>query len=197
VEWEQQPDGATPLDDDLRDGLKPSWIATMGDLNEAEQDTILVAATAWHAKRRSIEQLLDDKLVRDLHCDMFRDVWVWAGTYRWREMTIGIDPARVSVAVKDLVEDAKYWFGGDDAGVIDQAAATFHHKLVAIHLFPNGNGRHARLLTDLLVVAKGLGEFTWGSRDLGPKSEVRARYLQALRAADAGDYSHLNVFVRT
>jgi Fic-DOC domain mobile mystery protein B len=110
---------------------------------------------------------------------------------------MGVDPAQVPVAVRDLVDDAKYWFAAHSPAEIDVAAVRLHHALVAIHPFPNGNGRHARFLTDLVLEVAGAPAFTWGRRDLGPISEVRARYVAALRRADRGDYEALAEFVRT
>lgn len=128
---------------------------------------------------------------------MFGAVWSWAGLYRPREVTIGIDPALISTAVRDLVLDARYWFDGDRPMPPDEAGWTFHHRLVKIHPFRNGNGRHARQITDLLLRAKSAQPFTWGSADLNAAGKVRDAYLAALRAADAGNYSPLAEFVRS
>lgn len=196
----QEPPGATPLEEEELEGLKPSWVTTRGDLNEVEYDGILNAEAKWTRRRSRIDQLLDDKTVRDLHRDMFGQVWKWAGRYRLTEKNIGIDPVQVPVKVRDLVEDAAYWFAASSPLGIDQAAVRFHHKLVFIHPFPNGNGRHARLLTDLLLRALSAPAFTWGGgevRDLGTPGDVRAAYLTALRTADVGDYDRLLKFVRS
>ena len=129
---------------------------------------------------------------------MFGRVWTWAGGYRRTEKSIGIDPIHISVAVRDLVEDAKYWFTSDSAFDVDAAAVKFHHKLVLVHPFPNGNGRHSRLMTDLIVRAAGGVPFSWGGgANLAVVSEVRSNYIKALRAADRGDYTELAAFVRT
>ena len=169
----------------------------MGDLNEAEAENILVAANRWYRRRLTLDSLLDDVAVRDLHRDMFGEVWAWAGSYRSRLLNIGVDPTQVPVAVRGLVDDAKYWFATDSPAEVDVAAVRLHHALVAIHPFSNGNGRHARLLTDLVLSVVKAPAFTWGRRDLGPISEVRARYVAALRQADRGDYEALVEFVRT
>lgn len=197
MNWGDQPDGATALPPELRRGLKQSWIATMGDLNEAEAENILVAANRWYRRRLTLDSLLDDLAVRDLHRDMFGEVWTWAGSYRSGLLNIGVDPTQVPVAVRGLMDDAKYWFAVDSPAEVDVAAVRLHHALVAIHPFSNGNGRHARLLTDLVLTVVKAPDFTWGRRDLGPISEVRARYVAALRQADRGDYQALADFVRT
>ena len=195
--WGEDPPGATPLEDDELEGLKQSWITTRSDLNEAEYDNILAAQNKWFRWNNRLERLLDDKTVRDLHRDMFGQVWTWAGAYRLTEKTIGIDPVQISVAVRNLVEDAKFWFAPDSAMEVDAAAVRFHHKLVVIHPFANGNGRHTRLITDLALRAVGQPEFSWGrGGDLETASGVRTQYIQSLRAADVGDYTELTEFVR-
>lgn len=195
--WGEEPPGATPLEDEELDGLKQSWITTRADLNEAEYDNILDAQNKWYGRKSRLDRLLDDKMVRDLHRDMFGEVWTWAGAYRRTEKTVGIDPIHISVSVRNLVEDAKHWFAPDSVMDVDAAAVKFHHKLVLIHPFANGNGRHSRLITDLILRAAGALEFSWGGADLGYEGDVRARYIGALRAADLGDYTDLGEFVRT
>jgi Fic-DOC domain mobile mystery protein B len=197
MDWDDQPAGATALSEDQREGLKQSWVTTMSDLNEAEGANIIAAAAKWYRRRHTLESLLDDKTVRDLHRDMFSDVWTWAGSYRLRELNLGAAPSQVPIAVRDLVGDARYWFAENATLDTDAAAVRFHHRLVAVHPFLNGNGRHARLHTDLILRAAGAPSFTWGSRDLAAATEVRARYVAALRKADGGDHTALLEFVRT
>jgi Fic-DOC domain mobile mystery protein B len=190
-------DGATPLDPDEAEGLKPTWITTRDDLNEAEQANIATALSRSVWDRYSTRGLLDDLHLRELHRAMFEDVWTWAGTYRTREKNIGVAPHVISTEVRALCENAKYWFDGDDPMHPDEAGARFHHQLVKVHPFPNGNGRLARAITDLLMSSCGEQRFTWGSVNLDSPSEVRSRYIAALRAADAGDYGPLLEFVRS
>jgi len=191
------PAGATPLDPGDAKGLKLGWVATRADLNAAEQANILKALRLSRWRRPKTKALLDDAAVRRLHEDMLGDVWIWAGSYRLRETSIGIDPFQISVEVRNLVLDAHYWFDGDVPMPPDEAGWTFHHRLVKIHPFANGNGRHARLFTDLLLRAKGQQPFTWGSADLNLPGFTRDAYLAALRAADAGKYGPLAGFVRS
>jgi fido (protein-threonine AMPylation protein) len=68
---------------------------------------------------------------------------------------------------------------------------------VVIHPFPNGNGRHARLMTDVLLRRNGVSAFSWGGANLEAAGDARERYLAALRAADAGDFKPLLEFVRS
>ena len=189
------PDGATPLSEDERDGLRLSWVATRDDLNAEEAANIAKALSARRWRSRSTEQLLDDRALRDLHLAMFGDVWRLAGKYRSTEKNIGSDPDHIAVRVRDLCSDATYWFRGDDE--LDEAGCRFHHRLVSIHPFANGNGRHARVATDLLMASVGAAPLTWGRSSLVRASDTRQAYIAALRSADGGDLEPLMRFVRT
>lgn len=191
------PDGSTPLGQDEARGLRLSWVATRGDLNEAEQGNILAARRKRRWRSPDLHELLDDLAARDLHRDMFGQVWSWAGTYRSSEVNIGVAPHEISVCVRDLMEDAKLWVGGDRPMPVDEAGYRFHHRLVAIHAFPNGNGRHSREMTDLLMRALDAPRFTWGSVTLDTSGRTRDEYLASLRAADGGDFTRLASFVRS
>jgi Fic-DOC domain mobile mystery protein B len=184
-------DGHTPLDDDDRQGLKLSYITTRSELNEAEQENILRARQG--RRRPTLQVLLDDKYLRDLHRAMFGDVWTWAGSYRRLETSIDIDPARIAVCVRELVADAKIWAEHEEPL---RVAVRFHHHLVSIHPFPNGNGRHGRQAADYLMEALERPSFTWGA--VGGRGDVegtRRQYLAALREADNGDVAALEHFV--
>jgi Fic-DOC domain mobile mystery protein B len=187
-------DGHTPLDDGDREALKASYVSTRGELNEAEQENILRVIT----RRRppTVDALLNDRYLRELHRAMFGDVWTWAGRYRRRETTIGIDPAQIAVAVRNLVADGRVCV---DSGVEshDTIGVRFHHRLVSIHPFPNGNGRHSRLAADYLVRALGQDRFSWGADLALETPDLRQRYLDALRRADDGDLADLVSFARS
>lgn len=185
--------GTTPIDSDESEGLRLPWVATRADLDEAEQASILRGLRRRRWRDPSVEDLLDDKAVRDLHRDLFGAVWSWAGRYRSTEKSIGVDPRRIAVEVRTLVDDAAVWRLGMP---VDELGVRFHHRLVQIHPFPNGNGRHSRAMTDLLVRALGAEPFTWGRSLQVPTEELRVRYIAALRAADRGDLSPLSEFVR-
>jgi len=189
------PAGATPLDPDESAGLVPGHIATREQLDEWEAENIL-AGERWAAGALKRREILDDAFLRELHRQMFERTWKWAGSYRASEKNIGIAPERVAEEMRKLLEDTKAQLAGK-AAPTDGVAARFHHRLVSIHPFPNGNGRHARLLTDLLLAAKGAEPFTWGRGDLEHAGEARERYLAALRAADARDFAPLLAFVRS
>ena len=126
---------------------------------------------------------------------MFNETWVWAGKYRLSDKNIGCDYRQVSIKLRNLLDDVSYWI---DHGVYPMVhiAVRFHHLLLLIHPFPNGNGRHARMMTDALLMAQGVERFRWGATNLVPQGEVRTQYITALRAADAGDYTQLIDFVQ-
>lgn len=185
-------DGHTPLDDDALSGLKPAWIRTRGDLNSAEQENILRAQA--NRRQPTVAALLTDAYLRALHRAMFGDVWMWAGTYRTTNPNIGCDWQQVAVNVRALLGDVAYWI--DEASYPPvEIAVRFHHRLVAIHPFPNGNGRHSRLAAGYLAMALGAGPLTWGAGLGLLTDELRRRYISALQVADhEGDVSALLLF---
>ena len=165
-----EPNGATPLTADDREFLKPNWVGTRAELNAVEQNNILKAQLQPKWNRMSTSTLLDD-------------------------LTIGVAPDQVSVAVRQLVENAKLWFNTTDPIEIDQTACKVHHRLVEIHPFNNGNGRFAREYTNLILHSMKQDKFTWG---IGlTKSSVRESYILALREADKGNFDPLYKFVRS
>jgi Fic-DOC domain mobile mystery protein B len=189
--------GSTPLDPDEVEGLIPTWIGTRSELNGAEQQNILDALSRRRWQNPSTEELLDDLTARSLHKDMFGDVWTWAGRYRTTERNIGVDPRTIAVCLRTLMEDTKFWIAGGEPRPVDEAAAAFHHRVVQIHPFPNGNGRHSRAMTDMLLRSLGAEPFTWGRGSLTSLSATRASYIAGLRSADDGDLAALAAFVRT
>ena len=186
-------DGHTELSEDDRVGLIPSYIATRGDLFAAEQRNVAVALLR---RPPPVPDLLDDGYLRGLHRDMFGQVWEWAGRYRRFETNIGIDPKQISVAVRMLVHDVFAWVDNETYEP-DELAVRFHHRLVAIHPFPNGNGRHSRVVAEYLVMALGRRRFGWGVGLVVDTEELRAIYRRALQRADAGDIDELLTFARS
>jgi len=190
---EEQDNASTPLTEEEREHLIPSYITLRPELNEAEQANILEAEEWAFARKRDV---LDERFLTGLHKRMFGGVWRWAGKFRKTERNIGIDAYRISVELRQLLDDCRYWI---EHGTYkpDEIAARFHHRLVLIHPFPNGNGRHARMATDLLLVAMGRPRFTWGRVNLVDPGQTRQRYVDALRAADHHDIGPLLEFVRS
>ena len=185
-------EGHTELSDEDRLGLIPTYIATRGELFDAEQTNV---GKALLRRRPTVVQLLDDKYLRGLHKAMFDDVWKWAGQYRRKETNIGIDPKEIPVAVRTLVDDAKGWIDYCTYEN-DELCVRFHHRLVAIHPFANGNGRHGRIAADYLIAALGRDPFSWGADLDIDTAGLRATYRRALEHADAGDIADLLAFAR-
>ena len=138
--------------------------------------------------------MVGDEYVRKLHQKMFDQTWKWAGQYRRTERNIGIPVQEIREKLVALFGDVRYWIANQTFSP-DEIAVRFHHRLVSIHPFPNSNGRHARLMADLFLMKLGRSAFTWGSRELVRQGEARARYLDAVRAADNGDMQPLLEFV--
>jgi Fic-DOC domain mobile mystery protein B len=155
-----------------------------------------IAKGALWASRQRRRDVLEEKFLRDLHKRMLGDVWSWAGAYRTTERNIGIPAWKIPAELRILLDDARLWV---ERSVFDpdELAVRFHHRLVAIHPFPNGNGRHARLAADLLVIRLGGNRFTWGSASLMKTGEMRMRYVAALRQADGHDITALLAFARS
>ena len=185
--------GITPLDPDEAAGLVPTHITTQADLNAWEEANILQAAH-W-ASRQKKRNLLDEGFVRELHSRMFDKTWRWAGTFRSSNKNIGVDWTQVAVRMRNLLENTQYQIEHKVLGP-DEMAVRFHHELVWIHAFPNGNGRHARLMADMLVMQLGQPRFTWGGASLATPDDVRHRYLVALRATDQRQFEPLIHFAR-
>jgi Fic-DOC domain mobile mystery protein B len=185
---------ATPLDPDEAAGLLPSHISTQDELNEWEQANIL-NAQRWLTTARGVE-ILGEDTIRELHRKMFGDTWEWAGEFRRSDKNIGVPWFQVPIALRELLRDVAYW-RDNSVYTPDEIAVRFHHRLVQIHLFPNGNGRHARIATDLLLDQLKTPRFSWGGGALTKPTETRATYISALKAADRNDIGPLLLFVRT
>jgi Fic-DOC domain mobile mystery protein B len=192
------PPGATPLDGDELASLSPGHITTQGELNEWEQLNI-VQGESWARKQR--KEILNEGFLRQLHKQMFGETWKWAGKFRKSDKNIGVDWLKISVELKNLLDDTHFQIEHASYSP-DEIAIRFHHRLVAIHPFPNGNGRHARLMADLLIERLGKPRFTWGSRSMNSgnlldANETRQHYISALQAADCRDIAPLLAFARS
>lgn len=190
----EYPPGVTPIDPDEVEGLLLSHITNQSELNRWEQDNIL-EAEQW-ALRREPDNLLSVDFILKLHERMFGTVWRWAGSFRRSEKNLGVDPLLIRTSLMELLEDVKAWIELKTYPA-DEIAARFHHRLVSIHPFPNGNGRHARLMADLLLVhVLDRIRFSWGSSSITDARECRTNYINALRLADRHNYDKLLDFVR-
>ncbi|HEY7730968.1 MAG TPA: mobile mystery protein B [Gaiellaceae bacterium] len=190
-------DGQTPLDGDEAAGLIPTWVATRGDVNQAEAGNIARGLLWVGRSRPSTADILEERFIRRLHERMLGDVWRWAGTYRTSNKNIGVDYWLIAEQLGQLLADCRYWLENGTYEP-DELAVRFHHRLAAIHPFPNGNGRLARAIADELIVALGGRRFSWGAgiAAAGP-AEARRAYIEALHVADDGDLAPLLEFARS
>lgn len=188
------PKGTTPLDVDELEGLKFAHIQTRDELNQVEQANIQ-EGFKWLAKQGKQTDFLSRDFIITLHQKLFGQVWSWAGTFRTTEKNIGIDPIGISSALQNLIDDTNYWIKHATYSS-EEFAARFHHRLVSIHPFPNGNGRFARIMTDV-VLANYLNVpvINWGANALLSDNQHRENYIQALRMADKHDYIELIQFM--
>lgn len=193
IQGMQYPDGATPLDPNELGGLKHKHITKQIELNQLEQANI-ESGLRWLGRQRA--DVLSDSFATTLHSRLFGDVWDWAGTFRKTGKSIGVDPIHIPVELRTLMDDAKYW-ASNKTYQPSEAAARFHHRLVKIHPFPNGNGRHARIMADAMLdrVYKAKPIEWAGGHDLQKIGERRTAYIAALKAADRGDINPLLQFI--
>jgi Fic-DOC domain mobile mystery protein B len=189
-------DGQTPVDADDAQFLTPAYstLLTRGELNDAEASNITDALLWLDDQELTPDDLLSQSFLRELHHRMFADVWTWAGQLRRRDTSIGIAPAQIQEQLQALIGDVLFWIEQETYSPAE-VSVRFHHRLVFIHPFANGNGRHARLAAGALAACLNLGpdHLSWGARSGLPVAEARRQYLTALRAADNGDYSLLLV----
>lgn len=189
----EYPIGSTPLDADELFALIPGHITTQKELNEWEQLNIL-QGELWSTQHQ--KDFLTESFIRKLHQKMFGATWAWAGRFRTSNKNIGIEWHQIPVQLRKLLEDVKYHIE-QKTYPPDEIAVRFHHRLVSIHPFPNGNGRHARMCADLLIQKLGLPRFSWGGGNLIDATETREKYIAALRSADNHDIKPLLLFARS
>jgi len=189
-------EGQSPLDEDEKEGLLIKTISTKEELDEFEQANIQ-EAVEWSIRTKiSREQLLSEDFILFIHKKMFNEVWEWAGTKRKTNKKIGVDKTQISIELQKLIDECNFWIDNKTFSP-EEIAVRFSHRLVKIHLFPNGNGRHSRLVADLLI-SKVFNKpvFTWGHSDLSKNNSIRKEYLEAIYKADNDDYKPLMDFAR-
>lgn len=186
-------DNSTPLSQDEKDGLKLKWITLRSELNEVEARNIAQAKVWLMTNKKNI---YTDTFLMTLHKKMFGEVWKWAGVYRTTERNIGVAPYQIPIKLMQLFDDVKFWIE-NKTYVNHEIAVRFHHRLVQIHPFPNGNGRVSRLMADLIYQNLEGKNLCWGNTDLVNVSDARRKYIDALRKADAGDYTDLLAFTKS
>ncbi len=190
-------DGQTLLDEDEKLGLLIKSIATRRDLDEFEQKNI-EEAIQWSIVRSfKVPELFTEALLKAVHRNMFGSVWAWAGDFRTTNKNIGINHWLIALELKVVLDDAVFWIE-NKVFEPDEIVIRFKHRLVSVHCFPNGNGRHSRLMADIIIenVFKGPA-FSWGARNLNKKTNAHQQYIKALREADKGNYGHLITFARS
>ena len=192
------PSGATSLDPNEIAGLIPDYITTQGELNSLELENILEAA-AWAIGKKHPD-VLSATFAYNLHKRMFGRVWRWAGKPRQSDKNIGVLWEQIPEKLASLIGDTKYWIE-NKTFPWDEIGTRFHFRLVAVHAFPNGNGRHARFMTDILLESNEQNPFTWGSKtsevSMDVEGPVRNEYIVALKEADNNKFDRLIRFVRS
>ncbi|MBI5916598.1 MAG: mobile mystery protein B [Bacteroidetes bacterium] len=190
-------DGQTPLDEDEKDGLLIPTIATRGELDEFEQQNIEQAVQWVLGRSFKQEMIFTEVFIKTVHRRMYGHVWKWAGKFRKTNKNIGVDKWQIPTQLKQLLDDIQFWID-NKIYLPDEIAVRFKHKLVSIHCFSNGNGRHSRLMADIIIekIYK-MPVFTWGAANLVAQGDARTRYINAIKAADAGDVAPLVVFARS
>ncbi|RLA29618.1 MAG: mobile mystery protein B [Gammaproteobacteria bacterium] len=168
------------------------------DINQAELVGI-VEATDWAKKTRLSPN--EVKFWQRLHAQMFGQVWSWAGEWRQHEPNIGVPPQDIQPDMKNLQDDLAFWLSEKCDMAALELIARFHHRLVYIHPFSNGNGRWGRLITDVLAArVLGMTPLTWargghGLRDI--ESDERKKYIATIKAADKGEFGPLMEYLKS
>lgn len=184
-------DNSTPLTEEEKQQLKAKWITTRAELNELETKGI-ADAEIWLLKNK--KNILSEDFIKKLHKKMFGEIWMWAGKFRTTERNIGVAPYQIQPQLRILLDDIKFWIENKTYSE-KEIAIRFHHRLVQIHPFPNGNGRISRLMADLLMRYCGQKNLNWGNGNLTEISELRKKYILALQEADNGNYLELLKFI--
>jgi len=188
--------GQTPLEEEEKEGLKIKSITTQGELDEFEQLNIEKAIEWTIRTKLKPESILTEKFVKDLHKKMYGDVWKWAGHFRTTEKNLGIHWAQIASELKNLIDDTTYWVANNTFSP-EEIAIRFKHRIVSIHCFPNGNGRHSRIMADIIMESIFEKEmFSWHQSNMVKANETRSMYIKPLKEADNGNYTNLIAFAR-
>ena len=189
--------GQTPLDEEEKEGLLIPTITTRGELDEFEQQNIEQAVQWAMGRTFNSKNIFTEEFVQMVHKRMYSEVWAWAGEYRKTNKNLGVDRWQIPTELRNLLDDVRYWHE-HTTYTPDEIALRFKHRIVSIHCFANGNGRHSRLMADI-IIEKIYKQpiFTWGTANLSHEGDARANYLRAVKTADKGDYSLLLAFARS
>lgn len=191
-------EGQTPLDEEEKEGLKIKSIITRSELDEFEQKNIEEALIWIMGKKWKADKILTEDFVCTLHQKMYGEVWKWAGKFRKSEKNIGVKSYQIPIDLKSLLDDTLYWIENETYPPIE-LSLRFKHRLVSIHCFPNGNGRHSRLMADVLnEKIFGIPIFSWGAgSNLSQDNAVRKKYIDAVKKADLGNFNLLIEFANS
>lgn len=189
--------GQSLISEEEKEDILIPTISTRGELDEFEQANI-EKAVEWSMKRRfSMNEVLSVAFTEELHKRMFSEVWGWAGSFRRTNKSIGVDKYQIEQELYKLLDDCMFWIS-NNVYTEDETAIRYKYRMVSIHPFPNGNGRHSRICGDILVShILGLPIFPWGGKRIEKSGDTRQRYLRALHRADQNDFSALLEFARS
>lgn len=190
--------GQTPISEEEIDELLVKTISTKAELDEFEQKNIEIAVEWTIKQRHPIDKILSIDFIKEVHRRMFDQVWGWAGKFRSTNKNIGVDKHQIYIEISKLIDDVKFWINNKTYSE-DEITIRYKHRLVKIHPFPNGNGRHSRLCADILVshiFNKPI--FSWGSHyNLTEPGDTRKKYIDAIFLADEGNIKPLLKFARS
>jgi len=194
---ESEPVGATPGDD--ISGLLLTQLHNREDRNAVELESISRAYDKhiYRARKKARNtEWLTDTYIREVHKDMFGSIWDWAGKYRTVQLNIGVDCHLIPEQANILCRDFRYWDSDECSMSVVEIAARLQHRLAQIHPFRNGNGRHARLITDIFFHSREHRLPKWPQIQLESQGDaIRERYIKAMKTADQGDYTELIRFI--
>lgn len=143
-------DGQTPLDEEEKEGLLIPTIATRGELDEFEQQNIEQAVQWTLGRSFKPDTVFTKDFVCIVHKRMYAEVWAWAGEFRKTNKNIGVDKWQIPTELRYLLDDVRYWHENNTYPP-DEIAVRFKHRIVSIHCFSIGNGRHSRLMADIII----------------------------------------------
>ncbi|WP_016991436.1 mobile mystery protein B [Flavobacterium sp. ACAM 123] len=189
-------DGQTPLSEEEKEGLKIKSITTQRELDEFEQLNIEKAVEWTIRTNLKTERILTEKFSKDLHKKMSGEIWKWAGEFRKSDKNIGVKWTLISVELKKLLDDALYWIENSTYSP-EEISIRFKHRIVAIHCFPNGNGRHSRMMADIIIESIfGKELFSWQKSNMTKADDTRKEYIAALQSADNANINPLIEFAK-
>lgn len=188
--------GQSPISEEEKEGIKIKSISTQSDLNQFEQLNIEKAMIWLIRTKINPQKILNIEFVKSIHQKMFGDVWDWAGEFRKTEKNIGVSWPKITEELSKLLSDTEYWIANKTYPA-DEIAIRFKHRLVSIHCFSNGNGRHSRIMADIIIQhIFNKEEFTWSNANANDPTKIRAEYINAIKLADQGNMLRLLGFAR-